>query len=211
MNTKTLFIGISVVVSTLFVFFGWSLSAFAEETASTSPKMVTFTVTIGELVCKDGKGAASVRFENTPTEGGYYEVTGKMIDVNKISLSRKVSLPSGEYFWNGVLNSGYATSTVSSGQFVVKECATDVLATKNLSDKKPAVVVSGEKDKITSEKESGFRNLTAEEDPKLVSENSVRSEDSSSGTQRKVIAVILAIGIVAGAALWKKYGKKVRG
>jgi hypothetical protein len=207
MKKEKLFVGI---FASLFIFFGLSVSAFAEEATSASPKMVTFTVTVGDLVCKDGKGAASVQFENTPPEGGYYEVTGKMIDVNKISLSRKVSLPSGEYFWNGALNGGYATGTVSSGQFIIKECATDVPATKNLSDKKPAVIASGEKDKATSGKEFEFLNLTAEEDAKLVSVNSVRSEDSSSGTQRKVIAVVLIIGIVAGAALWKKYGKKIR-
>jgi hypothetical protein len=134
MNNRKLFFGIVTLalLSSSFV--------FAQEIATT--KNVTFTVTIGKLLCKEGVGSSMVKFENTPEEGGYYEVMGKKIDENKISLTRNVSLPSGTYFWNGIPQNGYATTTASSGTFTIKECAkeTAVTATQTMAGKdKPLV------------------------------------------------------------------------
>jgi len=103
------------------MFFGSFQSVFAEEpSASSTP--VTFTVKIGELSCRNGEGESSVFLDNTPTEGGYYEVTGEMITKNRITLSRRVELPSGTYEWKGFANNGYILSGVASGTFTVKDC-----------------------------------------------------------------------------------------
>jgi hypothetical protein len=169
---------------------------FAQEVAIT--KNVTFTVTIGKLLCKDGIASSMVKFENTPEEGGYYEVTGKKIDENKISLSRNVSLPSGTYFWNGILQAGYSTTTTSSGTFTIKECSKTAPITETqtmMGDEKPLVTTMA----TTSTVKEGTKATGTPV--------SIAKEKTSSPRNTPLILFVLAI--VIGFIIKKQYSKKV--
>lgn len=136
-------------------------------------------------------------------EGGYYEITGKKIEENNISLSREVPLPPGTYFWNGVPNGGYATSSVSSGTFVIKECSKTKAATQTMTAKKSDTVIPQTDKK--SEEIAATTSL-----PESVTEKEKKAtttSESSGDSQRKTLAVVLALGIVVGVALWKRSGK----
>ena len=202
MNTKKIFTGI---LSSAFLFSGWQVSlALAEEVVA--PKDVTFTVTVGKLVCEKGTGSSSVSFENFPKEGGYYEITGEMINKNNISLSRKVTLPTGTYFWNGVPQSGYSTTTASSGSFTIKECPktnTPVVATKPLTVN-PKITSIVEKTDSSNEMIEATTTVKGETKENVIPPG----QKEPRSIQKNIIAITLLVCAVLAFGFWKKYGKK---
>jgi|GEM_PF-6968748 len=141
------------LVMIVFVGFGFASAVFAEEATTTppsAPQTVTFTVTVGELKCTDGKGVASVNFANDPEAGGYYEVFGEPITKNEIALGRSVELPTGEYSWKGDTNEGYTAVGAVSGSFSVGGCPktsvkeTDPIQSQTLRGPEEKTLVSEE-------------------------------------------------------------------
>jgi len=191
MNNRKLFFGI-VTLALLSSSF-----AFAQDTATT--KNVTFTVTIGKLLCKGGVGSSMVKFENTPEEGGYYEVMGKKIDENKISLSRNVSLPSGTYFWNGVLQSGYATTSPSSGTFIIKECSKTVPITETQT------MMGNDKPLVTTVASTS----TVKEETKATGTPVSTAKEKTTSSSRNIPLILFVLAVVFGFIIKKQYSKKV--
>jgi hypothetical protein len=190
MNNRKLFFGIVTIA----LFSGSSV--FAQEIIA--PKNVTFAVTIGQLTCKDGVGSAVVKLENTPTEGGYYEVMGEMITKNNISLSREVPLPSGKYFWNGMLNDGYSTTTVSSGTFTIKECSktTPVTAVQTITEEEKPIIPTT------------VNNTTTTKTETKATTTSVDVTKEKTTPSRNISLILLVAVVVIGFVIKNQYSKK---
>ncbi|MCK9352323.1 MAG: hypothetical protein WCT49_04630 [Candidatus Paceibacterota bacterium] len=199
MKTKTFSIGTLALVSVLFC--GSVSIAFAEAPIS---KNVTFTVTIGKLECKDGVAQSIVKFENSPMEGGYYEITGEMITKNNISLSREVPLPTGTYFWNGIPQTGYSTTSPSSGTVIIKECPKTAPSMQTLEGGKDEPIISQPVVSTSSEIADLTKSLaTGSEEKASTSQNFLSGE-----MQKKALAVLL-IGAVVAGYLYNKYGARL--
>lgn len=191
MNNRKLFFGIVTVA-----LFSGSF-VFAQEAITL--KNVIFTVTVGKLVCNGAVGSSVVKFDNTPTEGGYYEVMGEMITKNNISVSREVPLPSGKYFWNGVPNDGYSTTTVSSGTFTIKECSKTSPITETQT-------VTGKEKRIIPVTVNNVTPVKTETKATTTPASITKEKITSSGN---IPLILFVLAIVVGFILKKQYSKKV--
>jgi len=196
MNSKKRIIPV-IAISTLFST-GLIGTVFAQENLATitGQKSVTFTVTIGKLECRDGKGWSNISFGNTPEEGGYYEVFGKTITENQIALGRKVDLPTGSYTWKGSANDGYYIEGKEEGAFVIAGCAQKPTPSTSGTETKPTEIIS---------------EIISEQSPIESSEASATSTPligRINTTKNIVIAFIVAI-VVALIVVGKKEKKEI--
>jgi hypothetical protein len=114
---------IAVVVSGLFIS-PWFVIAQTASSSLAVKKTVTFRVEVGDVVCKNNVGTASVLFLAEPKAGGYFEIIGGTIDENRMTLDHRVALISGTYTWKGVVNTDYQEVPPSIGQFTIAACDT---------------------------------------------------------------------------------------
>lgn len=115
------------ISAAFFALYGIALPSSAQaQSTPPSPtatqKTVAFRVDVGDLICKDGVGTASVLFSAEPREGGSFEIFGETINENRITLDRRVALKSGTYTWKGVVNEGYREAPPSIGEFTIPVC-----------------------------------------------------------------------------------------
>lgn len=208
---KLLFISFAVLFPLVFV----PTSVFAD-TAGKKP--VSFRVEVGNLVCKDGIGTASVLFATEPKEGGSYEIIGDALDRNSITLDRRVVLKSGTYTWKGFVNEGYYEIPPSIGEFTVPLCGeapvsppalvtpikTKTATTERTAPTKEEVSAPANQQEISvSDVENSTGNTVAG-----ASSSAEKQEGGSDVRPGMIIAGLALLGLAIGFFGWKKKGDK---
>lgn len=138
---------IAVTISSFFIS-PWFVFGQTASSSLAVKKMVTFRVEVGDVICKNNVGTASVLFLAEPKEGGYFEIIGGTIDENRMTLDHRVALTSGTYTWKGVVNTDYQEVPPSVGQFTIPPCSAVPATTSPKPTPVPAIPPQ-KKDSIT--------------------------------------------------------------